>query len=223
MSPEAAVGGGSVDHVGRVELSLLLMEGLKPTDTVIDFGCGTGRLAVQVIPRLVGGRYIGVDISKTMLDRARTQVAETVRDHRCDVLWLNQTTPEFPFPDLSIDMICAFSVFTHLEHEDSYRYLKDARRIVRAGGRLVFSCLPMDLPYSREIFLASAQEDLLTRWSKVRNVTTSVDLMTAVARLAGWTVLRWYPGDQENIRMWDTGQLFPFAQSACTLVSPGPP
>jgi hypothetical protein len=119
-------------------------------------------------------------------------------------------------------MVCAFSVFTHMEHEDAYRYLKDARRIVRSGGRFVFSCLPMNLEFARDVFLASSEDDERTRWSKVRNVTTSVDLMTTIAQLASWTVLRWWPGDQTNIPMRDTGELFPFVQSVCVLESPPP-
>src|SRR5687768_10263038 len=45
-----AVGGGDFDLIGRIERDLLLMEGLKPTDTLIDFGCGNGRLAIHAIP-----------------------------------------------------------------------------------------------------------------------------------------------------------------------------
>jgi ubiquinone/menaquinone biosynthesis C-methylase UbiE len=214
---ELAVGGGPFDHVGRMELSVLLMEGLKPTDTLLDFGCGTGRLAVQVIPQLTGGRYIGVDISQTMLDRARIRVGRIVPTHHCDVQWVKQTTAEFPFPEQSIDIICAFSVFTHMEHEDTFNYLTHARKVIRTRGRLVFSCLPMSLRYSQEIFLASAQDDHAARWKKVRNVTTSVELMEAVAKLSGWSVVRWYPGDRPNIPRYDTGELYPFVQSVCVL------
>jgi len=53
---DEAVGSGDFDTIGRVECDLLLMEGLKPTDTLVDFGCGTGRLAVHVVPVLKGGR-----------------------------------------------------------------------------------------------------------------------------------------------------------------------
>src|SRR4051812_47688577 len=59
-----AVGGGPFEVVGSMEQAVLEDEGLKPTDTLLDFGCGTGRLAVQAIPFLEGGQYIGADISK---------------------------------------------------------------------------------------------------------------------------------------------------------------
>src|SRR5581483_61627 len=122
----------------------------------VDFGCGTGRLAVHVIPYLHGGHYIGIDVSRPMLDGARRRVARVVPAPPARVSWIQQTRPVFPLPDRSVDVICAFSVFTHVEHEDTYRYLADARRIIRPDGRFVFSCLPLSLPIARTIFLREA-------------------------------------------------------------------
>jgi len=75
-------------------------------------------------------------------------------------------------------MICAFSVFTPVEHEDSYRYLASARRVVRPGGHFVFSCWPMGVEGAKDLFLDQARSDFAERWSSVRNVTTSEDYMT---------------------------------------------
>jgi SAM-dependent methyltransferase len=47
-----------------------------------------------------------------------------------------------PLLDASADVICAFSVFTHMEHEDSWRFLADALRVIRLGGHFVFSMSP---------------------------------------------------------------------------------
>lgn len=120
-SAEDAVGGGSFDLIGRLELEVLLREGLKPTDTLLDFGCGTGRLAVHAIPALAGGCYIGIDISQSMLDEAQRHVQERIPGPQCQILWAKQTTSAYPLDADSVDMICAFSVFTHMEHEDTYQ------------------------------------------------------------------------------------------------------
>jgi len=61
------------------------------------------------------------------------------------------------------------------------------------------SCLPMDLGAAHETFLAEAALDPAARWAKPRNVTTSIDLVNAIARLANWTVVRWLPGDVDCI------------------------
>ena len=217
LSGEEAVGGGDFHLIGGIELGALLMAGLRPNDTVVDFGCGTGRLARQLIPRLAGGHYIGIDIAPTMLVRAEHRVRSTIPQAPCQVTWIRQDTTTFPLRAESVDMICAFSVFTHIEHEDTYRYLKDAARIVRPGGRFVFSCLPMDLVAAQHIFLQSAGNDFRERWRQVRNVTTSVDLMTAIAQLAGWTPTHWYAGDRPTIQLPETGEFHGLGQSICVL------
>ncbi len=216
---DAAVGGsGEFEVMGRIELELLRREGLRPTDTLLDFGCGTGRLALQAIPYLVGGHYIGTDISHSMLDRARMRIDSQIPAPPCRVSLLKQTSTRFPFEDESIDVICAFSVFTHIEHEDAYLYLKAARRVIRPRGRFVFSCLPLSLPNARKIFVEEAERfDFDARWSRVRIVTTSVDLMDAVARLAGWTPARWYSGDRPQVPVSGHPDLLTLGQSVCVL------
>jgi ubiquinone/menaquinone biosynthesis C-methylase UbiE len=196
------------------------MEGLKPGDTLVDLGCGTGRLAVLAIAWLrKGGRYIGIDISKTMLSYARLSINQRIPSPLCSVEFLHQTSPIFSVPDKSVDMVCAFSVFTHMEHEDTYRYLRGARRIIKDGGRFIYSCLPMDLASSRITFEWQASMDSTDRWADVRNVTTSRGLMNAIARMAGWEPVRWYPGDEANIRLPDSSDMGALGQSVCVLVA----
>jgi hypothetical protein len=103
-----------------------------------------------------------------------------------------------------------------MEHEDTYRYLCEARRIVRPGGRLVYSCLPMTLKAAHEIFAHQAALDFATRWRTVRNVTTSVEMMDQIAQMAGWKVVRWYPGNELFSRV-PGEETRPFGQSVCVL------
>jgi SAM-dependent methyltransferase len=223
VAADESIGGGDFDLIGRLELGVLVMEGLRPGDTLVDLGCGTGRLAVHAIPWLERGRYIGIDISQTMLDEAQARVAARRFQPvpATQVQWLKQTTSRFALPARSVDRVCAFSVFTHMEAEDNYRYLTDALRIIRPGGRFVLSCLPLDqIPYARDVFLASASDDFETRWSKVRSVATSTDAMEAIARLAGWSPLRWYPGDQPLIRETTGAEVRAFGQSVLVLEAP---
>lgn len=217
-SDHEVVGAGAFELIGRLELALLKGEGLTPTSTLVDLGCGIGRMASHAIPFLVGGHYIGTDVAPSMLQRAQARIDPLIPDAPCRVSWVKQSGTKFGVPDQSIDAFCAYSVFTHIEHEDSFNFLKDARRAVRPGGFFVFSCLPMDLAASREIFLDSAAMDYASRWGTVRNMTTSVDLMESIARLAGWRVRRWYPGNEENISL--DGRLHLFGQSVCVLEAP---
>lgn len=220
-SPDVAIGSGRLpfDTVGRLELEVLKREGLSPTDTLVDLGCGSGRLAVHAVPALAGGHYVGIDISRTMIDAARERVEQKIPSPPCRVSWLHQTSPVFALEAGSVDVICAFSVINHMEHEDAYLYFKEALRVVRPGGRFVFSCLPVGTKRAREVFLTSASMDLQTRHRKVRHVVTSRALIEEVARLAGWEPVRWYDGD-EALWMKESGEPQRFHQSICVLQAP---
>ncbi len=200
QEPEQEEANG-VDVVGLTQLRLLQDEGLRPTDTLLDFGCRTGRLATRIIPTLVGGHYIGIDLSETMLMRARSRVGASLGKPPCRVTWINQTSYVYPLGNRSVDVFCAFSVFTHMEPEDTFRYLKAARRIVKPGGRLILSCLTLDLPVAKSAFLESANRSLSERWARARTFTTTSDMMTSIAQLAGWKPVRWHAGSLGNTRV----------------------
>lgn len=129
-----AVGGGNPDIAGRVELAVLQGCGLTKDMTFLDFGCGSGRLAKQVgieYPRMV---YTGIDVVSDLLDYAKTLCPPHFR------FVLNHAL-SIPCKTESLDMIAAFSVFTHLFHEESFIYLRDIARVLRPGGSFVFSFL----------------------------------------------------------------------------------
>jgi SAM-dependent methyltransferase len=217
---EEIVGSGDFDRLGRIELAILVDAGLRPTDVLVDFGCGSGRLALHAVSFLRGGAYIGIEISETILRRAKQNVAETHADQHCRIAWLRNRSSDFPLPDGSVDIICAFSVFTHMEHEDSYRYLADALRVVRPGGRFVFSCLPLELEAARQIFLDNAALSLEERWRRVRNVTTSREFMDAISVLAGWRVASWSRGDEPTFFVPGLDERAALGQSVCVLERP---
>lgn len=214
------VGGGEYDVMGEIELDVLRAHGLDETSTLLDFGCGNGRLAVHAVAYLHCGTYVGIDIAPTFLEQARRRLRGLDPPSTCDVRLLHQVDERFDLADRSVDVGCAFSVFTHMEHEDMLRYLVQLRRVIRPGGTMVVSCLPMDLADARGIFLAEASFDPAARWQRVRNVTTSVDLVDVIAELAGWTVVTWLPGDQPQA-VSESGEQRRLGQSIVVLTHDG--
>jgi SAM-dependent methyltransferase len=170
-----------------------VQEGLQPTSSLLD--------------------------SETMIVHARERIAALIDGGGCVVDLRRQADEEFELPDGSLDMICAFSVFTHMEREDTYRYLQALHRLLKPPGRLVASVLPIHLGYAQKVFLASAARDLEARWARVRNVVTSTDLFEAVARLAGWATLRWYDGETPSIEVLGEDRTAAFGQSIVVLES----
>ena len=57
-----------------------------------------------------------------------------------------------PLPDGAADMCSTFSVFTHLLHEETFLYLEDMKRVLRPGGRIVFSFLEFHVPAHWHVF-----------------------------------------------------------------------
>lgn len=124
--------GGHFHAFGVLERDLLIQCGLKPDQYLIYVGCGSGRLAYALRTYLTG-RYLGLDVLPELLSQA-----QSVADRKD---WAFKHIQGFSIPeqDNSADMICFFSVFTHLLHEQSYVYLRDAQRVTKAGGLIVFS------------------------------------------------------------------------------------
>lgn len=126
--------GGSYEVAGRSLLRILQACGLKDGMSVLDLGCGSGRVAHKLGLTFKHLDYTGIDIVQELLDYAKSK---TPADYR----FILHRELSLPVPDGSIDMFFAFSVFTHLLHEESFIYLADAWRAVKPGGSVVFSFL----------------------------------------------------------------------------------
>ena len=129
-----AVGGGDFDQTGRLMVGVLRKCGLHEGMSLVDLGCGSGRLAKHLGLNFPDMDYLGIDIVQELLDYAATLSPAHFR------FKLNHSLT-LPAPDGSADMVVAFSVFTHLLHQESYCYLEEAKRVLRPGGRVVFSFL----------------------------------------------------------------------------------
>lgn len=130
---EMAVG-GNFEEFGPLQIALLKQCGMKSTDYLADIGCGSGRLAIPLSANHEGP-YFGTDIMEELLDHAKRNVARPG--------WRFERSDGFTIPleDGVADFACFFSVFTHILHENTYVYLEEAKRILKPGGKIVFSFL----------------------------------------------------------------------------------
>lgn len=213
-----AVGGDYV-AVGRLEFMLLKHLGLEPGHTIVDVGCGSGRLAYQLKDYLQGN-YVGIDVVPDLFQYAQRFCG---RDD-----WRFYAAPGtvIPEPDQSADFIVFFSVFTHLQFEETYRYIQDAARVLKPGGKLVFSFLEFRLPSHWNIFAASLQD---VRPDKVLNQFMDRDGIAAWAEHAGLAIELLQDGDALHIPLddvvhWDDGRemvgMGSLGQSVCVLGRP---
>jgi ubiquinone/menaquinone biosynthesis C-methylase UbiE len=102
---------------------------IGPSDTVLDLGCGIGRVVRYVAPSCE--TIWAVDASETMLGYARSRLAGlgNVRFARC----LGTSIPEVA--DDSVDVVYSLITLQHLEREDAFALLRDLRRVLRPDGR----------------------------------------------------------------------------------------
>lgn len=143
---EQAIGAG-FDEIGPMEAGIVLHYGLPPDGYLIDVGCGSGRLARPLAARHPG-RYLGTDLSGDLLAHAAKLSG------RADWRFAEVDHIAIPEADGVADMVCFFSVLTHLLHEQSYWYLQEAHRVLKPGGKVVFSFLEFREPWHFErIFL----------------------------------------------------------------------
>lgn len=130
--------GGSYAVVGAQERRLLELLGLQDAHYVIDIGAGSGRLATALkdLPNL---RYLGTDVVPELLEFARKKCG------REDWRFKHVEEIEIPEQDEVADFVVFFSVFTHLHEKESYRYLQEAKRVLRKNGVIVVSYLDPDV------------------------------------------------------------------------------
>ncbi|MFA5263309.1 MAG: class I SAM-dependent methyltransferase [Opitutaceae bacterium] len=146
----AAVG-GEFEAVGRLELALLKQYELGDEPAfIVDVGCGSGRLAAQLAasPNV---RYVGTDIMPDLLSFAQ-RLCE-----RPDWRFIPTNGCSIPVADNEAGYVCFFSVFTHLLHQETYRYLQEAKRVLKPGGLILFTFLEFRLPCHWAIFERSLE------------------------------------------------------------------
>ncbi|HEY1792430.1 MAG TPA: class I SAM-dependent methyltransferase [Opitutaceae bacterium] len=170
--------GGDFIAVGKLEHHLLRSLGLTAGHRVVDVGCGSGRLACQLASDK-GIRYLGCDVVPGLLGYARELC------QRPDWEFVATEGRSIPAKDGSADFVCFFSVFTHLLHEESFRYLREAARVLLPGGLVVLSFLEFRVPGHAAIFFASADD---TQPGRHLNQLVDQDAIRAWAAAAGLSV-----------------------------------
>lgn len=191
--------GGEFDAVGKLEYYLLRSLGLKSGHFVIDVGCGSGRLARQLASDK-SIRYVGTDVVPRLLESAQALTGRNDWEfHLVEGIHI-------PCPDSVADFVTFFSVLTHTTHEESFRYLQEAARCLKRGGRAVISFLEFRIPCHWETFKLSL------RAKPGGPLTQFVDRdgLTAWASHSGLMVESFFDGDKGHFPIpeeieWENG------------------
>ncbi len=115
-------------------LAPFLVKGLGITreDVVFELGCGVARLGKGVAPH--AREWWGLDVSANMVEIAR----ERCRGLPNVRFFVGGGGNLADVPTASVDKMYCHGVFIHMDKEDWYSYLVDARRVLKPGGLFYF-------------------------------------------------------------------------------------
>ena len=99
---------------------------------IVELGCGTAYFSAWFVRR--GARAVGVDPTPAQLETARRLQQKTGIEFEL----IEAIGENVPLPDASFDLV--FSEYGASIWADPYRWIPEAARLVRPGGRLVFLC-----------------------------------------------------------------------------------
>jgi ubiquinone/menaquinone biosynthesis C-methylase UbiE len=114
---------------------LLAHAEFERANAAFEFGCGTGRFAETLFSRHLpaAARYVGRDVSATMVDLARQRLARFA--DRTDVR-VTDGAPRIEAPDASFDRFVSNYVLDLLTAGDIAEIVSEARRVLTTEGRL---------------------------------------------------------------------------------------
>jgi len=146
------VGQGDFEQIGADFLRYFVELGdLKQEDSVLDVGCGVGRMAAPLTDFLSPrGSYDGFDIVPAGIRWCSKHIGRKYRNFRFQLADVHNQFyhPEgrcraseyrFPYDDEAFDFVFAASIFTHMLPEDMGNYLSEIARVLRKGRRCLIT------------------------------------------------------------------------------------
>lgn len=131
---------------------------MKLTDTILEIGCGCGRMAFSLLD--LAGTYHGIDVNKEMIDWCQQKITTTYPrftfshvdisnkafnpDGKLDILDFRINYYNY------YDFIFLTSVFTHVKEDGFTHYMREITKALKPGGK-VFSTFFILNKESREL------------------------------------------------------------------------
>ena len=192
---------------------LALLAEIDSQSKVLDAGCGLGGPA-RFLAETFGCHVTGVDLTPSFIEVARLLTERTGLQKLC--LFETGDLTSLDLPDASFDVVWTQHVVMNIRERD--RLYTELRRVLKAGGRLVFY----------DILAGDAKSELLfpVPWSKTpatSHLLTEMETRDALLR-AGFTAQVWRDVTASAVE-WTGGQPVAAAPgsglSLATVMGPG--
>jgi len=111
---------------------LLEQAAVHSSHRVLDIGCGTGSLLVQIKRTHPDVEVVGLDPDPRALARAKRKAQRSALSFQLDQGFAD----ELPYPDDAFDRVFSSFMFHQLTDADKVTTLREVRRVLKLGGRL---------------------------------------------------------------------------------------
>ena len=168
--------------------------GIKPTDIVLEIGCGVGRVGRVLAPCCA--KWIGADVAPSMLKYAAENLAgfRNVELVETDGFSLDGVADE------SVDLVYSTLVFMHLDGFERYRYLVEAMRVLKPGGRVYVDNVNLCHELGWKLFVETVDTPPEQRLPNSSKPTTAEEMRLFGVR-AGFADMRVGGGDEFWLRL----------------------
>ena len=146
------IGAGDIGQIGKEFMGYFTqLADLQPFHSVLDVGCGVGRMAIPLTGYLSGeGEYWGFDIVEKGIRWCRKHISPKFGNFHflhSDIRnkfynpkgRIEARNYIFPFPDHSFDFVFLTSVFTHMLPADMENYLSQISRVLKPYGKCLLT------------------------------------------------------------------------------------
>jgi SAM-dependent methyltransferase len=123
--------------------------GIRPTDDIMEIGCGVGRVGAVLAARCHS--WTGADVSANMLAHTRRRLSGHPNVRTVELSGYDLA----PVASDSLDLVYCTVVFMHISEWERYSYIEEARRVLRPGGRLYVDNVSLRTGYGWNFFQSS--------------------------------------------------------------------
>jgi len=158
---ERTTAAGIRRNARRTDL-IIARANMVPGKRVLEIGCGNGIFTEKFSG--TGAMITALDLSPHLLALAQKQITAP------NVSFIAGDAEKLDFPDESFDAVVGVSILHHLDHKTA---LKEMRRVLRPGGKIVFSepnmlnpqiMLQKNIPFLKKMAGDSEYETAYFRW-----------------------------------------------------------
>ena len=113
----------------------------KTTNKILDIGCGTGSMTIQLAKLLSDpGRICGIDAASKMIEVAKRNVVKADLSDKCEFVYA--LAEDLPFENNTFDCCFSSMFYHHVPKDLKIASLREAYRVLKPGG--TFAIIDID-------------------------------------------------------------------------------